>query len=211
MRALIISSGSFDMETFKKHRLAKDIIICADGGANHIYKTGVKPDMIVGDLDSIDDETLLYYQEQNVLFHKFSSKKDLTDTELAINFALEEGANELVLFGSTGSRLDHTLGNIMLLYKLLKQNIKVSIIDKNNEIYITDKELEVEREDDTFVSLIPLSKSCDGIGLEGFKYSAQDLVLPFGSTMGISNQVEDEKGLIGIKDGTTLVIKSKDN
>ena len=109
------------METFKKHRLAKDIIICADGGANHIYKTGVKPDMIVGDLDSIDDETLLYYQEQNVLFHKFSSKKDLTDTELAINFALEEGANELVLFGSTGSRLDHTLGNIMLLYKLLKQ------------------------------------------------------------------------------------------
>lgn len=210
MRAIIISNGSFNIKTLEKIRNLSDVIICADGGANHLYKSDVLPDMIVGDLDSLDLDALSYYKESDVLFHRFPSKKDYTDTELAVNFALDAGASEMVLLGSTGTRLDHTLANIMLLQKLIKKNIKASIVDEHNEIYVVDSTIEVEKEKGTFVSLIPLFKECKGVTMTGFKYPTDDLNFEVGSTMGISNEVESEKGIIEIRDGVSLVIKSRD-
>ena len=210
MRAVIISNGNFNMEVFKKHKLKDDLIICADGGANHLYKTDILPDMIVGDLDSLNDQAVRYYKEKDVLFHKFPAKKDKTDTELAVDFALKRNPSELILFGSTGSRLDHTLGNIMLLYKLLKKNIRARIIDKTNEIYIMDKHIEITKQKDTFVSFIPLFDKCMGVTMKGFKYPTVDLDFDLGSTMGISNEVIEDRGIIDIKSGISLVIKSKD-
>lgn len=210
LRSIIISNGSFNINTLKKVKKSTDIIICADGGANHIYGSDILPDMIVGDLDSLTPDALEYYKKSNILFHKFSSKKDNTDTELAINFAVDEGVRELILLGSTGTRLDHTLANIMLLEKLFKRNINARIIDEHNEIYVIDSSIEVRNEKDTFVSFIPLFEECRGVTMKGFKYPTDNLNFELGSTMGISNEVESDKGIIEISSGIALVIKSRD-
>ena len=149
MRAIIISNGNFNIKTLEKIRNSSDMIICADGGANYLYESDILPDMIVGDLDSVREDALLYYKKSDVLFHQFPSKKDNTDTELAVDFAVDAGACEIVLLGSTGSRLDHTLANIMLLLKLFKKGIKAKVIDENNEIYIVDSIIKLEKEKDT--------------------------------------------------------------
>ena len=210
MRVIIVSNGSFNINVLEKIRLDTDFLICADGGANHLYKSNVLPDMIVGDLDSLIEEALDYYKKADVSFHKFPSRKDNTDTELAVDFAIDTGATEIVLLGSTGTRLDHTLANIMILLKLLKMNIKAKIIDEHNEIYIMDSEIEIEKEEDTFVSFLPIFKSCTGVTMEGFKYPTDNLDFDLGSTMGVSNEVESEKGIIKLKSGISLVIKSRD-
>lgn len=187
-----------------------DIVICADGGANNLYQTDIVPDMIVGDLDSLDYDTLMYFRELEVLFYKFPSEKDKTDTELATEFAIKKGVKEIILLGVTGTRLDHTLANILLLYKLLQENIKAKIIDGSNEIFIVDKVITIEKEENTFVSFIPLFEKVKGVTMSGFKYLTQNIDFDRGSTMGISNQVKDKAGHIDIKDGIALVIKSRD-
>lgn len=198
------------MEVLKKIKKEKDIIICADGGANNLYKTRILPSMIVGDLDSLSFKTLKYFKDLGVLFHKFPKKKDYTDTELAIKFAIEEGSTEIILLGSTGTRLDHTLGNVMLLYKLLEKNIRAKIVDENNEIFIVNKEIKITKEKDTFISFIPLFNSCFGVTMKGFKYETEDREFSLGSTLGLSNEVISQFGTIKIEKGIAIVIKSRD-
>ena len=198
------------MEVLKKIKEKSDILICADGGAKHLYKAGLMPNVIVGDLDSIDKETLEYYNKLKVQFYKFPSEKDKTDTEIAIDYAIEKNVSEIILLGVTGTRLDHTIGNIMLLFRLLNQNIKARIVDEHNEIYITDGDLKLEKEDGVFVSIIPIYKDAKEVTLKGFKYETNKLEFKLGTTIGISNEIISEYGNINIKDGTCLVIKSRD-
>lgn len=210
MRAIIISSGNLNIDIFKKIKKSDDIIICADGGARHLYKYNIVPDMIVGDLDSLNEEYVGYYEKLDVIFHKFPSEKDYTDTELAVEYGIERGATELILLGSTGTRLDHTLANIMLLYKLLNRSIKAKIIDDNNEIFIVNNDIKIKKEENTYVSFLPIFQDCRGVSMSGFKYITDGVDFELGSTMGISNEVADGNGTIEIKQGISLVIKSRD-
>lgn len=210
LRGIIISSGDLDIEILKKVKLISDIIICADGGTNHLYKAGILPDMIVGDLDSIDQQVLDYYKNKQISIYKFPKDKDKTDTEIAIDYALDKGVSEIIFLGVTGSRLDHTIGNIMLLYRLLKQNIKAKIIDAHNEIYVIDDKLELEKEESTYVSIIPMFGDIKEVTLKGFKYETDKMEFKSEHTLGISNEIEKEKGQININGGTCLVVKSRD-
>lgn len=210
MRAIIISGGNFSIDILEKIKNDKDIIVCADGGARHLYKSNIVPNIIVGDLDSLDERYIDYYEKLNVEFYKYSSEKDYTDTELAVEYAIKEGRTDIVLLGSTGTRIDHTLANIMLLYKLLNRDIKAKLIDKHNEIFIVNNTINIEREVGTYVSLLPIFSDCKGVNMNGFKYLTDNLDFELGSTMGISNEVVSENGTIDIKSGVSLVIKSRD-
>jgi len=52
-----------------------------------------------------------------VPFHTVPARKDQTDLELAVELALEKGARSITLVGGWGSRIDHALGNVELLYR----------------------------------------------------------------------------------------------
>ena len=96
-----------------------DSIICADGGANHLYKMGINPDYIIGDLDSANLDIINYYKEKKVAFEKFPSKKDETDSEICIFLAEKLKATSIDFIGALGGRIDHTIANINLLYYVL--------------------------------------------------------------------------------------------
>ena len=211
MKGLIISNGEIrDLNILKSVINDVDFIVCADGGTNHIAKINVMPDLVVGDLDSINKDALKFIEEENVNIQRYNPKKDATDTELATEYLIEKGFKEIVFMGVTGSRIDHTLGNILLLNKLLKKGIKAVIIDDKNRIYITDNKFCVPREEGTFVSVIPITTNGANVTLKGFEYETDRVKFNFSSTLGISNRVVENVGHIKVENGICLIIISKD-
>ena len=169
------------------------------------------PDIIIGDFDSVDANVLKQY-ENRVLIEKFPSEKDFTDMELAVEFAVSKGYNNIILTGASGTRLDHTLGNIMLMEKYYKEGVNISIIDNNNEMKIIsdNAELFIEYKEGYYISIIPVTEYIQGLYLEGFKYNLNNVNVQRGSTLCISNQIKDNKGRITLRKGNAIVIISKD-
>ncbi|WP_432665162.1 thiamine diphosphokinase [Wukongibacter baidiensis] len=214
MRYIIVSNGSIIDYSFYNNVISSDdFIICADGGAKHLIKMNIVPNVIIGDLDSIDEEHKKKFLEKKVEFQKFPTNKDATDTELALDFALSHNPSEIILIGTLGSRMDHSIANVTLLRKILDKNIKGKMINENNEIYIIDdkhNKLVLSGENNEYLSLIPLSNKVKGVTLEGFKYPLFNAEISFGSSIGVSNEFAKKQGSISINEGLLLVIKARD-
>jgi len=219
MKAVIIANGILEKnETFSETIKQAELIICADGGASHLIRMGILPHVIIGDLDSISPEDRAFFNEKSIEMIKYPSEKDVTDTELAAEFAMENKCNDITFLGVTGTRLDHTLANIFLLKKLAfrfagqegESRVQCKIIDDNNEIYIVSKSLSLKKTHNAFLSIIPLTETVEGVTTSGLKYPLTNAEMNFGSTLGISNQFLCETAIISVKKGVIIVIKSRD-
>ena len=211
MKGLIISSGTItDYNKLKLVIEKNDFVICADGGTNHIMKVNKYPDLVIGDLDSINQETLNFIEKNKIPIQKFPTIKDDTDTGIALEYLIKKGFKEITLMGVTGTRQDHTMANIFLLDYINGKNIKGTIIDDNNIIYLVDDYLRLEYMNNSFVSVIPITEKGIEISLSGFFYNLNNIKIKFGSTYGISNKVIEEYGEIKIHNGKALVFISRD-
>jgi len=211
LKGLIISNGNIkDLNWLRKIGREFDFILCADGGCNYCIEAGILPDLVIGDLDSILPKTLNVIHKSKVPIKKFPTKKNATDTELALEFLMNKGIKDITLVGVLGSRIDHSLANILLLKKLQDKGVKGKIIDENNTIYLVDEELILDKKEGFYVSIIPLIKEGINISLKGFEYELNESYIEFGSTLGISNNIVSEKGYIKVNEGMCLVCISKD-
>ncbi len=219
MKCVIFAGGSFGRDqagdrTIHSHLETADLIIAADSGAGHLKKLNLFPHFILGDLDSIDPATLEYFEGQRVPFIRYPSKKDKTDTDLCVDFALKKNASDITLAGSTGHRMDHTLANIFLLRRLADLKIPARIIDGHNEIYLMHSSLttslEIKGRPNEFLSVIPISETVEGVTLKGLAYPLDNHTIPLGSSLGISNCFKDESAVVTIKKGCLVVTKSRD-
>lgn len=211
MKALIFTNGRYGDPDFYRDYLKKikpSLIICADGGANFAKIIGVSPDVILGDMDSISDETLRYYKDVDI--QRYPVCKDETDTQLAVNLAVSKGAKEIVIFGALGTRLDHSLGNIYLLTGLLEAGIQGEIVDENNQIFLVRGNETLALEIGAVVSLLPLGGPVEGINIKGFKYPIVNGKMTMDCPYGISNVTVLEKQSISIEKGTLLVDITRD-
>mgnify|MGYP002620794110 CR=1 FL=1 len=138
--------------------------------------------------------------------------KDLTDAEMAFEYALSQGVQEILMLGVTGTRLDHTLANLHLLAAAEQHGVQAVIIDPHNEIRLATSRqpLTIVPSGYRYVSLLPLTWQVTGITLAGFLYPLEDAVLTLGMTRGISNELIADRGTIELKSGQLLVIQSRD-
>ncbi len=211
MKGLIISSGDFNNYELLAHMVKdKDYILCADGGLRHIMSINKCPDAIIGDFDSIDSKAESYIRVNNIPMYKFPIEKDETDTELAIMQLIKIGCDDITLVGGTGTRMDHSLANIYLLKRLNDEGIKAKIVDDHNTIYFCNDSLELLRNDNKYVSVIPITLNGVIVTLNGFYYPLLDATIKFGSTLGVSNKIIEKTGIIRITSGEALIIESKD-
>lgn len=211
MKAVIVSGGTPPSYGLIKQELRdSSCLICADSGANCLYKYNIYPDVIVGDLDSIHENALKYFECKNTNILKYPREKDCTDTEIALDKAIELGANEIVLLGNTGSRIDHLLGNLGMLLKCLKLDINAIIKDEHNSISISNKPIKIKGNiGDTF-SLISYYENVENLSIMGAKYPLNNHYLEIGSALGISNEFLEEEVDITFTKGVLIVIFSKD-
>jgi len=211
MSALIIGSGSnIDIEKFESENLNIEYVICADGGLEKAESLNLIPNIIIGDLDSVNKTVLKKYLDMNVELIKYPAEKNYTDMELAIEYAVEKQFKDIVLIGASGSRLDHTMANIMLIERYYKLGINIKIIDNNNYIQIVTSNMVIYNKKNYYVSIVPITDMIVGITLIGFKYPLNDVNVNRGSTLCISNQITSDKGNIILQSGTALVFISKD-
>lgn len=208
---VVIANGHMsDYERFTTVLASADVIIAADGGLNHLKRMGVSPTLMLGDFDSIDSLEDYKKHFPTAQVQAFDARKDYTDSELAVRTALEYHPTKVTLLAVTGSRLDHSLANIMLLKVLYDANVTSELINEDNVIRYTEKTIELEAEIGTNMSLLPVGEAVTGITLSGFEYPLEDATLNFASTTGISNVFAKERAKVEIKSGKVLVFQSRD-
>ena len=197
-RCVIISSSpKIEISFLRDEVLSDDFIICADGGYNHAEKMGIVPDVLVGDFDSAKN----FEKVKDRI--EYPKRKDFTDGELAVSYAVDNGYEDIVLIAMTGDRFDHSIADILLLEKC-KNGV---LIDDNNEIYLLKDKLSLNGKTGQTLSIIPIKDNAVGITTDGLEYPLNDETLYFGSSRGISNIMLADKCNITIKSGMALVIK----
>lgn len=211
MKIIIISGGEPPrLEVIKRELKDSSFLICADSGANCLYNYEISPNYLVGDFDSINPEILKYFLNKDCKIDKYPKEKDFTDTEIALNKAIELGASEIIFLGCTGSRLDHTLGNIGLLLKCLDLKIKAYLKDDNNIIFMTNESIDLEGEKGKTFSLLAYGNNVSGLTLKGVKYPLKNYELKVGDPLTLSNEFVEDKVSISFISGNLLILYSND-
>ncbi len=211
MNIFIVGSGNVDSgDLFREKALESKLMICVDGGARHFMDAGITPHILIGDFDSIAPDIFEAYKNLGVNILKYPAKKNYTDMELALDYALELGATRVFMMGATGTRLDHTISNLQLLYKLLDSDVEGIILNQKNTVYLIKKSIELEKKDGYRVSLLPATQVVEGITTKGLAYPLTDATMAMGTGLGISNEFISEKAAISIRTGRLFVIISKD-
>ena len=229
----IVLSGDLTDETgFLRIISGCDIIVCADGGARHLKRYGIMPDLLVGDFDSINTSERDWLEKAQIPVKQFSAEKDFTDSELAVESSLEllkEILHEqhlemplnsnisLCLLAVTGDRPDHVLANQTMAAYLAKRGYNVMMTDGGNWFYLLQGPVKQSfdtslYEADCTISAIALSEQVKGITYSGLKYPLNNYDLSFGSQRGVSNCLADlinENFEVEISEGTLMLIITK--
>ncbi|MFD0713495.1 thiamine diphosphokinase [Paenibacillus sp. GCM10027626] len=212
-RALIVTGGTAGPWALQ-YINPDDLLIGADHGAAFLIANGFKPDIALGDFDSVTDEEWEAIKAYSKEVRDCDPiDKNYTDTELALRAALDSGARSIAIIGAIGSRLDHTLANIQLLKVAHDHGARAAIIDEHNHLQLMTSELSISKNPSyRYVSLLPLSASVTGITLEGFKYPLHEATLETGQSLCISNELADTANTshIRMRSGLLLVIQSSD-
>lgn len=208
-KALVIGAGSIVNPDKYKHTISGfDFIICADGGYDNAKVLNLKPDLLVGDFDSIDHDTMENLPE-NLRVIEYPSDKDMSDLEIALDYLVDNNFKEATVIGGTGSRLDHSISNIMMIFKYANKDLELTYSDEKNIITRIRTTMSFEK-DNYFYSLIPISTQGIVVSLNGFYYDLIEQQINFGSTLGISNYIVEKKSTLELHSGVGLLIKSID-
>jgi thiamine pyrophosphokinase len=209
-RVFIFAGGNID-EHLLEEICEDDFIIGADRGALFLVEHDIEPNLAIGDFDSVTEQELQKIKAHSIEMMTCDAiNKDLTDTELAYELAVEKQPKEIILVGATGTRLDQTLANIQMMSKGLQHQIKTYIVDKNNYITLIGSSCTVEERGFSYVSLLPLTPQVTGVTLEGFMYPLNQATLKMGHSLGVSNKLIGQSGTVHIDSGLLLIIQSKD-
>ncbi len=213
MTAILICGGTLSAAFLKEvsSRYPEATIYAVDGGLRVAEAAGVMPDYLVGDFDTAEESLVSRYEHRCItLRHK--PEKDATDTELAVDEALERGAEKVILLGATGTRMDHTLANVHMLYRILQQGKQAWILDEHNRISLYDKPFTCKRSElfGNYVSFLPFFGETEGVSLKGFKYPLFGKTLTAGISLGVSNEAKEDVMEVSFEKGYLLMIEARD-
>jgi thiamine pyrophosphokinase len=203
MHALIIANGTLPQSDFVR-ALVKfaNFVVCADGGANHAQTLGIKPDIIIGDFDSITPATKIFFQK---ILQLHLEDQNTTDLEKAIEHCLDRKITSIDVVGALGSRIDHTTGNLGC-FKKYGNKIHMRMIDSMGELTLIRKEVHLEMREGEKLSLIPLDR-CTGVTTTNLKYALNNDILELGVREAISNEATSTHVSIQLGSGTLLLYR----
>ena len=206
------------------------LVIAADGGWDKAVSIGLRPDLLVGDGDSLPEARLAELAAAGVPIERAATDKDESDAELAVQAALRRGASHVTLLGAMGGqRFDHALANVGLLALPDASAADVELLDATTRVRL----LRADAADAAdaagaagaksaepatcplpgavgdLVSLLPLGAAAVGVTTRGLKYPLNDETLPPGPARGLSNvRITAEAG-VTLRRGSLLIVETR--
>ena len=179
-----------------------DLVIAADGGYDHLTRLGIRCDVLVGDLDSIESAP------EGIETVKFPTKKDETDMHLAYLEGAGRGYENFLILGGTGGREDHTFANYCLLIYITEHGHSAKLLSDTGEVQaLKNGSLTVMGEPMKHLSVFPFGCTANGVSIEGAEYECENISLAPNFPLAVSNRFIGKSVKISVKDGTLLVMK----
>ncbi len=190
-------------ELLFRHWNASDIQIAADGGANFLESHGLKPKIIIGDLDSLDDHVRSGVSPDSIVHVE---EQQTNDTDKAIRYCLEKGAKSVHLLGAAGKRLDQFLANLEVMHKY-SSRLRIILWTETERMEFISGQWQESLEEGSVVSLLPLFGGAKGITTTGLTFPLHGESLePGGIPCGVSNKVDLSPLKIDVSEGKLLLV-----
>jgi thiamine pyrophosphokinase len=185
-----------------------DRLIAADGGAKSALSLGLVPDVVVGDMDSLDAGTRDQLVQLGCHLVLHPEEKDETDLELALLLAAKEDVSEIVILGALGGRLDQLLSNVLLLTLPELADVSIKLADGEQEAFVVrgGAERSVEGQVGDTLSLIPLIGDASGVYTQGLRWALSGDALLAGAARGVSNVIASLPVRVRLEEGVLLVV-----
>ena len=207
MRAFIYTGGVIHPDNITEHPKAEDLCIAADSGYHNAKKLGERVDILIGDFDSIGHVPRDEVRE----IREVPAEKDLTDTQIAVEIAVGEGAEEIILVGGLSGRLDHSMSNLGVLEDLYLRGIHGYATDGQNRVhFIRNSSTLIARSAYKYISILSADETVKGVSMEGGKYPLKNQTLKRRLQYAVSNEITGNVVLVSVKKGGIFIIESKD-
>lgn len=204
-KAVIFLNGVFPHRKVITASIDKnDYLLAADGAANYLRKIKIIPDIILGDLDSINDGVLNYFLKKNVPVIKYT-EQETTDFEKSLNFVIQTGLKEIIIFGFTSLRVDHSLNNFSVLKRYYKK-LNIRFIDDDFIIEFIRKNINFNYRKNQLLSILPFP-SARGITTKGLRYALKNESLSLGVREGTLNVATSEKVSVSFRTGDLILFR----
>ena len=211
MDAVIIANApELDIRPYTKRIRAAELLIAADGGALPLLQTGLAPQVVIGDMDSLDATSLAALERYGVELRRFPREKDETDLELALLHAAVLGATTIDILGALGGRWDHTLANVALLALPELEGRTVRLLDDQQTLFLVRDTAVLEGQQGDTISLIPLAGPAYGVTTTGLRYPLSNATLGFERARGVSNVLMEPPGRVSLRAGLLLIVQHND-
>ena len=207
MRAFIYTGGAVRAEFITEHPKADDLCIAADSGYHTAVALGERIDLLLGDFDSIGSIP----RDGGFEIQQVPAEKDYTDTQLAVEIAIDRGAEDIVIIGGLSGRLDHTLSTLAILEDLNTRGVYGTITDGQSRArYLKSSSALIARSPYKYLSLIAADEVVKGVDIEGCKYPLKRATLRRRNQFAVSNEITGNVAFIAVKKGGVYIIESRD-
>jgi len=207
----VVFAGSRPVAPTLLDRLPTDAdIVAADSGLGVATALGLHVHHLVGDLDSAEPSAVRAAVASGTTVDRHPAEKDATDLELAFDAAIARGARRITLVDGGGDRLDHLLGNLLLLASPALAGIDTEAFCGTARISVArggDPPRAIEGQPGSFVTLLPVGGAAQGIVTDGLRYPLSGEVLAPGTTRGVSNELVAGWASVRLTTGTLLIVQ----
>ncbi len=209
-RAIVFANGDLvDARTVRAFIKPDDYLVAADGGYLHMKSLGLKPHLLIGDLDSLAAEDVAELRTTGTTIEVFPREKDETDLELALTKLAGQGFKEIRVVAALGGRLDQTLANVYLLELESLSGIDVRLDDGHEEILVIRDKAQVTGKAGDTLSLLAMDRCTQGITTYNLKYPLNRETLCQSRSRGISNVMVGSEAVIELRSGSLLCIHTR--
>ena len=209
-RAIVLSNGEIGELATVRQRVrdwGEALVIAADNGVRFAGPLGLFPDLIMGDMDSLDPGLLALFDKEPVTIIQAPVEKDETDLELALLEAAARGVEHIVVLGGVGARVDMTLANILLLIHPDLAGVRVELWVANQTLWlIRPPGGDVSGQPGDTLSLIPVGGDASSITTHNLHYPLENETLTFGPARGISNVLTASQARVDLGGGLLLAV-----
>ena len=207
-RAIVFANGEYYPKLASSVlATADDYLVCVDGGVKHCLRSGFSPDLLVGDLDSLDDESSNKIKTLGTECVRYPAEKDASDLELTFELLQDRSIEDVVLLGASGGRTDHLLFNWQLAgsrvwpfhLRVVDGSVDARVVDNTRALSITVPPGQL-------FSVIPVTAPASGVSVIGAQYPLEKATLALGSTIGLSNVAVETRLQVLVEEGIVFVM-----